>query len=179
MRGPGAQPRRGMGGAGGSSPPHLFFQIYFVWIERKTKFNIFPIFIFRVMVILVTSSSQFSVKFCDSSKNKNQRIFVLFFPLYSAYFAFYIKFPPLLRMVWGLHVVNQVTANLFTIYDSYKDFWIITLIILLGVYILGKSKHLIGPHNVCWTIVYYSVLAHRQLKMLILNKVLWQNINAE
>ena len=27
---------------------------------------------------------------------------------------------------------------------SYKDFWIITLIILLIDYILGKSKHFIG-----------------------------------
>ena len=33
---------------------------------------------------------------------------------------------------------------------SYKDFWIITLIVLLVVYTLGKSKHLIShkyPHN--------------------------------
>ena len=32
---------------------------------------------------------------------------------------------------------------IFSIYGSYKDFWIIALIILLVAYILGKSKHLI------------------------------------
>ena len=34
-------------------------------------------------------------------------------------------------------------VNLFSVMFRYKEFWIITLIILLIVYILGKSKHLI------------------------------------
>ena len=33
----------------------------FAWIESKTKFQIFQIIIFRVMVIFVTSSPQFSI----------------------------------------------------------------------------------------------------------------------
>ena len=36
-----------------------------------------------------------------------------------------------------------IIFNLFSGYVSYKDFLSITLIILLVVYILGKSKHLI------------------------------------
>ena len=39
----------------------------------------------------------------------------------------------------GLTIVNP-----FSVMFRYEDFWIITLIILLIVYILGKSKHLIG-----------------------------------
>ena len=34
-------------------------------------------------------------------------------------------------------------VNLFSVMFRYEDFWIITLIILLTVYILGKAKHLI------------------------------------
>ena len=33
------------------------------WIKRKIKFQIFPIYIFRVMVIFVMSSPQFSMNF--------------------------------------------------------------------------------------------------------------------
>ena len=54
------------------------------WIERKIKFQIFQIFIFRVMVIFVTSSPQFSMNFQDNLKNKNcKKKFSLFFILFS------------------------------------------------------------------------------------------------
>ena len=66
------------------------------WIEIKTKFVIFQIFIFRVVVIFVTSSLQFSMKFCDNSKNKNWRIFLLFFPFDSEHCA-----PFTITFWWG------------------------------------------------------------------------------
>ena len=40
------------------------------WIDRKTKFQIFPIFIFRVMVIFALKCPQFSINFYDNSKNE-------------------------------------------------------------------------------------------------------------
>ena len=41
------------------------------WIKRKPQFQIFQIFIFRVMVFFVLKSLQFSMNFQDNSKNKN------------------------------------------------------------------------------------------------------------
>ena len=51
--------------------------------------------------------------------------------------------------LFSIYVQRLTIVNLFSIYVSYKDFWIITLIILLGVYILEMSKHLImiGLHE--------------------------------
>jgi len=40
-------------------------------------------------------------------------------------------------------------VNLFSVMFRYEDLWIITLIILLIVYILGKSKHLIIFVHIC------------------------------
>ena len=54
------------------------------WIERKTKFQIFQIFIFRVIANFVTSSSQFLMSFHDNPKNKNwQKNIILYLILFS------------------------------------------------------------------------------------------------
>ena len=45
---------------------------------------------FHFSVIFVTSSPQFSMYFHDNLKNKNRRIFVLFFPFYSEHSAPFI-----------------------------------------------------------------------------------------
>ena len=53
------------------------------WIERKTKFQIFPIFIFWVMVIFVTSSDHhpnFQLNFTITQKIKIREFFLLCFP---------------------------------------------------------------------------------------------------
>ena len=68
------------------------------WIERKIKFHIFSIFIFRVMVIFG--------HFCDvitpnNSENKNRNNFLFGFPFYSAHSASSIKIWPLLRKGGG------------------------------------------------------------------------------
>ena len=76
-------------------------------MQEKNKFQIF---IFRVMVIIVHF---FSMKFRDSSKNINRRIFLLFFPFYSANSASFIKFPPFLRRGGGQHILNCDMAYLF------------------------------------------------------------------
>ena len=39
------------------------------WIDRKIKFQIFPIFIFCIMVTFMTSSLQFSMSFSRKSEN--------------------------------------------------------------------------------------------------------------
>ena len=53
------------------------------WIERITNFQIFAIFIFRVMVILVSFFWKNTLIFDNNSKNKNRRIILLFFPFHS------------------------------------------------------------------------------------------------
>ena len=45
---------------------------------EQIKFQIFPIFIFRVMVIFVLKSLQFSMNFLDNSKNENWKIYFSF-----------------------------------------------------------------------------------------------------
>ena len=57
------------------------------WIERKINF---PISVFRVMVIFVLKSPQFSMNFHDISKNKNRKINVIsFFILFSKFRTFH------------------------------------------------------------------------------------------
>ena len=55
--------------------------------------------------------------FDDNSKNRNRRIFLLFFPFYSAHSAPFIKFWPLLR-AGRLHVRNQDTAHFLRLHSS-------------------------------------------------------------
>ena len=76
------------------------------WIERKTKFPVFAIFIFLVLVIFFTQNDpNFQWIFTHNSKNKNRRIFLLFFPYYTAHPGSFIKFP--------LHILEWEEAVLF------------------------------------------------------------------
>ena len=66
----------------------LFFNLHeksgIGWIERKIKLQIFTIFIFRAMVIFVTSSPQFSMNFHDNL-DKSQKKIIPFFILFSIF----------------------------------------------------------------------------------------------
>ena len=77
------------------------------------------------MVIFVTSSSQFSMKFRDNSKNKNRRIFVIIFPtLFSTFHIFHEVFKvwPLLRGGGGgLHILNSNRAKILS--KRFRWFW--------------------------------------------------------
>ena len=80
------------------------------WIERKSKFQIFPIFIFCVMVIFVKKSPQFSM----ITRKKKRRIFLIIFPgLFSTLRIFHNHFlrPPLLRGGGSLDVGNCDKAS--------------------------------------------------------------------
>ena len=67
------------------------------WIERKKKFQIFPIF-FSSYGHFVTSSPQFLMKFRNNSKNKEHRIFFFIFPtLFNIFHMFHGVFK-----VWPL-----------------------------------------------------------------------------
>ena len=86
------------------------------WIERKIKFQNFPIFICRVMVIFVTSSPQISMNFHDNLKNKNHKHFLFSFSFYSAHSAYFTKIWPFLRGGgggWGLHILGWEKYHFF------------------------------------------------------------------
>ena len=72
-------------------------------IGRKTKFQIFPIFIFRVIVIFCDIITQI---FDDNSKNINLIIFSLFFPFYTAHSPSSIKGWSKVEGEEGLHILN-------------------------------------------------------------------------
>ena len=77
-------------------------------IERKMKF---PIFIFRVVVIFVLKTVNFRRIFHNYSKNKNRRIFLLFFPYYITHSPSSIKGWSKVsggrgRRKGGLHILN-------------------------------------------------------------------------
>ena len=74
------------------------------------------------MVIFVTSSHQFSMKFHDNSKNKNRRIFLLYFPFYSAHSASYIKFPPVLRGGGGVCISLSGKKPKFSAISFFSEF---------------------------------------------------------
>ena len=66
------------------------------------------------MVILLSFSdviTPISDKFGDNSKNKNWRIVILFFLLYSAYSAYFIKLPQFLRVGGGVQETTEININ--------------------------------------------------------------------
>ena len=65
-------------------------------LERRTNFQIFQIFIFRVMAILVSFFEKITPIFDDNSKNKNRKKILLSFPFDSEHFT---PFP--ITFWWG------------------------------------------------------------------------------
>ena len=61
------------------------------WIERKIKFKVFSISIFRVTVIFLLKLPQFLMNFHDILKNKNRKNRKIDFSFDSAHCPFFIK----------------------------------------------------------------------------------------
>ena len=154
--------------------PSLRFRFFFLiyikrsgigWIERKTKFQIFPIFISRVMIILVSflwrHHPNFRWNFAITRKIKIGEFF--FFSFYSAHSTSFIKFPQLFVMKFTkeqpIYIITEesVVARPIVTYCN----------VIRSVDMVNTELIIACIHNIqAWTLPSYLCKNMTQLKKL-------------